>query len=186
MTTSFHAPYDDASLRLIGEGDAYSSCAHILKRCRREHFSVFVWKLLWKFCLIEVPLDWLKCRLKLRGEVLKVLTWYVIMASHGTLQWLYIIVTPDKESLSLDLKVCSKTKILVQQKNGLIFFSRNRCGWAGAGGVGAGGAGAGAGTGAGAVGSPTAPRVPRKVRPFFIHNALRLRKTKFFCACGAP
>jgi len=54
--------------------------------------------------------------------------------------------------------------------------------------VGAGGAGAGAGTGAGAgaVGSPTAPRVPRKVRPFFIHNALRLRKTKFFCACGAP
>ena len=151
MTTSFHAPYDDASLRLIGEGDAYSSCAHILKRCRREHFSVFVWKLLWKFCLIEVPLDWLKCRLKLRGEVLKVLTWYVIMASHGTLQWLYIIVTSDKESLSLDLKVCSKTKILVQQKNGLIFFSRNRCGWCGAG----------------ANFFPTAPRVPKKVKHFF-------------------
>ena len=50
-------------------------------------------------------------------------------------------------------------------------------------GAGAGGAGAG---GAGAGGSATAPRVPRKVGPFFIHNALRLRKTKFFCACGAP
>ena len=56
----------------------------------------------------------------------------------------------------MDLKVCSKTKVLVQQKNGLIFFSRNRCGWAGAGGTGAGGEGAGASAGAG--GSPTAPR----------------------------
>ena len=48
-----------------------------------------------------------------------------------------------------------------------------RWGWGGCGWC-------GAGAGAGAVGSPTAPRVPRKVRPFFIHNALRLRKTKFF------
>ena len=60
-----------------------------------------------------------------------------------------IIVTPDKESLSLDLKVCSKTKILVQQKKWSDFFSRNRCGWDGCGWCGA---------GAGAVGSPTAPR----------------------------
>ena len=61
----------------------------------------------------------------------------VIQTSSPIIFFPVTVVTSDKESLSLDLKVCSKTKILVQQKNGVIFFSRNRCGWGGVGGAGA-------------------------------------------------